>query len=72
MSNKQAEKREVRIGIGKLDYPMTHAQAKRHGDANMPSELKMAGFETVVGASDPDLHGGLWFRIGYTKSMPQH
>lgn len=64
-----AEKREVRIGIGKLDTPMTIAQARRYGDANMPRDLKAAGFETAIGVSDPEIHGGIWFRINYIKSV---
>ena len=63
------ERREVRIGIGKLDQPMTLAQAKRYGDRNMPRDLKAAGFKTFVGVSDPEIHGGLWFRVDYGKTV---
>ncbi len=66
------EKREVRVGIGKLDQPMTSTQAMRYGDRNMPRDLKAAGFQTLVFASDPELHGGLWFRISYGKAIPAH
>lgn len=66
------EKRQVRIGIDRLAEPMTMAQAKRYGDRNMPRDLKRAGFKTFVGASDQELHGGLWFRIDYGKTIPEH
>jgi hypothetical protein len=66
------EKRQVRIGIDRLEQPMTMAQARRYGDANMPRDLKAAGFKTFVGASDLELHGGLWFRIDYGKTIPAH
>lgn len=69
---RNAEKRVVRIGIGKLDNPMTIAQAKRYGEANIPGDLKVSGFETSIGVSDPELHGGLWFRINYVKTMKSH
>ncbi len=72
MKPSPAEKRQVRIGIDKLDQPMTKAQAKRYGDRNMPRDLKAAGFQTYVGASDLELHGGLWFRIDYGKIIPAH
>lgn len=69
---KATEKREVRVGIDKLDKLMTMAQAKRYGDKHMPRDLKKAGFKTYVGASDLELHGGLWFRIDYGKTIPAH
>ncbi len=72
MQGNPAEKREVRVGIGKLDQPMTKAQAKRYGDRNMPRDLKAAGFKTFVGVSDQELHGGLWFRVDYGKTIPAH
>ena len=68
----RAEKREVRVGIGKLDQLMTKAEAKRYGDRNMPRDLKAAGFKTFVGTSDQELHGGLWFRIDYGKTISAH
>lgn len=61
------EKREVRIGIGKLDQPMTVAQAKRYGDSNMPTDLKRVGFKTDIFVSDPEINGGVFFRINYGK-----
>lgn len=65
---KKPEKREVRVGIGKLEGLMTESQARRYGDENMPKDLKAAGFKTFVGVSDQDLHGGLWFRVDYGKT----
>lgn len=59
------EKLPVKVGLTTLDKPMTRAQAKRWGDCNMPSDLKRVGFETFVGKSDPEMHGGTWFRISY-------
>lgn len=70
MKNSSTEKREVRVGIGKLDQHMTMSQAKRYGDRNMPRDLKAAGFQTFVGVSDQELHGGLWFRVDYGKTIP--
>lgn len=61
------EKRETRMGLSRLDLPMTKVQAKRYGNRNMPSDLKAAGFETVVFTSDPEINGGLFFRINYGK-----
>jgi hypothetical protein len=61
------EKRQVRVGIGRLPEPMTKAQAMRYGNTHMPEDLKRAGFVTVVTKSDPELHGELWFRISYGK-----
>ena len=64
-----AEKRVVRVGSGRetLGKPMTRAQAKRYGDRNMPGDLKRAGFETVVFSSDPEINGGIFFRVNYGK-----
>jgi hypothetical protein len=61
------EKLLVKVGIGSLDRPMTRKQAMRYGQRNMPTDLKRAGFETVIFRSDPELHGGDWFRINYGK-----
>lgn len=57
----------VKIGTGTLNKPMTEKQAKTYGDKNMPDDLKKAGFITTVSLSDADLHGGLWYRVNYTK-----
>lgn len=61
------EKLPVKMGLGTLDKPMTHAQALRYGERHMPLDLKRAGFKTVVFKSDSEIHGGLWYRINYTK-----
>ena len=59
------ERLPVKVGILTLDKPMTREQATRWGDRHMPADLKRVGFETFVGKSDPELHGGVWFRISY-------
>lgn len=61
------EKRTVKFGLSTLPNPMTEAQAKRYGDRNMPSDLKRAGFETVIFSSDAEINGGTFFRITYGK-----
>lgn len=63
------EKRPVKVGIAQLDQPMTQAQAKRYGDKNMTRDLKKAGFQTFVGVSDKEMHGGLWFRVDYGMTV---
>lgn len=67
------EKRPVRIGSGReaLAVPMTHEQALRYGNAQMPLDLRRAGFKTDVFASDESIHGGLWYRVSYCLSVPQ-
>lgn len=59
------QKREVRVGSGRLEQPMTHTQAKRHGDKNMPADLRRAGFKTDVFTSDLEINGGTFFRVSY-------
>lgn len=61
------EKREVRVGLGRLDRPMTKTQALRWGNRNMPKDLRMAGFETMVFQSSLDIEGSLFFRVNYGK-----
>lgn len=63
------QKLEVRVGTGRacLSMPMTKEQAKRHGDRNMPRDLKAAGFETVIFTADPEINGWLGYRINYGK-----
>lgn len=63
------EKLMVKVGLSTLDKPMTRAQAKRWGERNMPTDLKRAGFETFVGKSDAEMHGGVWFRVNYGKKV---
>jgi hypothetical protein len=48
---------------------MTRQQAQRHGERTMPADLKRAGFQCVVAQSDPEMHGGSWFRINYGKKV---
>lgn len=61
------EKRIVKVGIGQLDRPMTQTQALNYGKRHMPNDLRQAGFKVSVAASDSEIHGGLWFRINYSK-----
>lgn len=70
MTTTSTEKREVRIGIGRLDQPMTQAQAMRYGVCNIPRDLKAAGFRTEVFISDPEINGATFFRINYGKTVP--
>lgn len=62
-----AEVRPVRVGLGTLDTPMSKAQALRWGQRNIPADLKKAGFQTSVFTSDPDIHGGTFYRINHSK-----
>lgn len=62
-----SEKLLVKVGLSTLDAPMTVAQARRHGNRHMPSDLKRAGFQTVVFVSDPEIHGSKYMRISYGK-----
>lgn len=57
----------VKFGLGQLDKPMTEAQARRWGKANMPADLDGAGFKVGVFRSDPDLHGSDFYRISFGK-----
>lgn len=65
------EKLIVKHGIGQVvdqhlkPIRMTRAQAFRYAERNMPGDLRAAGFQSFVGRSDPELHGGDWFRIDY-------
>lgn len=65
----ESERRPVRLGSGRdeLPRPMTRAQAQHWGERNMPRDLRAAGFVCSVFASDAELHGGLWFRVNYSK-----
>ena len=61
----RSEKRLVK-GLNTAGQPaMTRLQAHQFGERNMPTDLKKAGFECIVAASDPELHGGIWYRINY-------
>jgi hypothetical protein len=61
------ERLPVKVGSGQLDRHMTRAEARQYGERNMPADLKRAGFVTVVFRSDPQIHGGNWFRVNYAK-----
>lgn len=63
----QTEKRIVKIGIGQLDRRMTRDQAMRYGKRHMPADLKRAGFECTIFASDLEINGSLFYRINYGK-----
>lgn len=58
---------EVRIGLDTFPGKMTEAQAKRYGDANMPRDLKRAGFETVLFHADTEINGWSGLRVNYGK-----
>lgn len=62
------EKRMVKIGLSSL-YPMTVRQAMRYGNAHMPTDMKRAGFKTVIFTSDPEINGGVFFRINYAYEV---
>ena len=63
------EKRPVRVGLGQLPNPMTRAEARRYGEANLPSDLKAAEVKVSVFASDPAIHGDSFFRVLYGKGV---
>lgn len=67
MSSLASERRPVRVGLGQLPKPMTRQQARRYGERNIPPDLKRAGFETVVFASDPAINGSSFYRVNYGK-----
>lgn len=59
----------VRVGSGRecLPQPMTRGQVERWGKANMPKDLKAAGFQVDVFRSDPEINGGDFFRVSFGK-----
>lgn len=61
------EKLPVKHGLGTLDKPMTRRQADRYAQKAMPADLRRAGFTAYVTRSDPELHGGNWFRVHFAK-----
>ena len=65
----KTERLPVKVGLLTLDEMMTREQAKRWGDRHMPKDAKRAGFLTVVGKSDAEMHGGVWFRINYGREF---
>jgi hypothetical protein len=64
-----SERLPVKVGLSTLDAVMTREQARRYGDRNMPKDLKRVGFQTSVGRTDPEIHGGNWFRVSYGKTV---
>lgn len=63
------EKRHIRPSNNGIPWskPVTRQQAQRVGERDMPADLKRAGFQTVVFASDKDIHGAEYWRIGYGR-----
>lgn len=61
------ERLPVKQGLHTFDQHMTRKQALRLGEKTMPADLRRAGFQTVIFKSDPEMHGGSWFRINYGK-----
>lgn len=63
------EKRPIRPALNGTSWgrPVTRKQAQRIGERNMPPDLKRAGFQTVVFASNPEIHGAEYWRINYGK-----
>ena len=62
------EKLPVKMGLSTLS-PMTRKQAERYARREMPADLCRAGFEVVVSESDPELHGGEWFRVSFAGAL---
>lgn len=66
------DKRPVLIGENRPDQyspVMTHKDALRYARRIMPADLKRAGFVASIFASDAELHGGLWYRVCYGKTV---
>jgi hypothetical protein len=64
------EKRPVIIGENRpnsYSTTMTKSEALRYARRIMPKDLARAGFSASIFASDPELHGGLWWRVNYSK-----
>lgn len=64
------EKRPLLFGENRPngDSPIvTKAGALRIARANMPADLRRAGFVASIFASDPELHGGEWWRVNYGR-----
>ena len=45
----------------------SEAQARRYGAKNMPGDLKRAGFQVCVFASDAEINGGIFYRVSYGR-----
>lgn len=65
----QPQKHPVKVGLSTLDAMMTRDQAHRYGERNMPRDLRAAGFATFVSLTDAEIHGGVWFRVNYGKTV---
>ena len=64
------DKRPVLIGESRPNEyspTMTQAGALRYARRMMPADLKRAGFVASIFATDTELHGGLWYRVNYSK-----
>lgn len=46
---------------------MTRAQAQRLCERSLEPSKRRAGFTCSVAQSDPDMHGGRWYRINVSK-----
>jgi len=68
-----SERRPVLLGENRPDASspvMSKAAALRHAERIMPADLRRAGFIASIFSSDPEIHGGSWFRINYGKTVP--
>ena len=63
----KTERLPVKHGAGIVNdgQLMTRAQAEMHAHRAMDPALRRVGFVVVVTRSDPEMHGGNWFRINY-------
>ena len=69
----EQERRPVVIGEHRpsaYNPVMTRAGALRYANQMMPADLRRAGFVASIFASDAEIHGGLWFRVNYSKVIP--
>jgi hypothetical protein len=65
----QERKYEVRGECSGASKLMTKKQAMRHGDRNMPQDLRAAGFKTSIFISDLEIHGTVYMRITYGMTV---
>jgi hypothetical protein len=61
------KKYEVRQGVGILPRRMTLEHARRYANRIMPGDLRRAGFVASVYLTCPEIHGGEWIRINFSK-----
>ena len=69
----QEEVRPVVIGEHRpsaFNPVMTLEKALRFANQNMPDDLRRAGFKASIFASSIEIHGGLWWRVNYGKTIP--